>query len=273
MEFTKMHGLGNDFIIIENLDCSLKRMEELAIKVCDRHTGVGADGIIVVEKSKTADLRMRIFNSDGSEAEMCGNGIRCFSKYVYDRGITDKKRMEIETLAGSILSEVQVDNNDIMSIRVNMGQPVFEKEHIPYKGEEDNLLYTIIVGDKEYKATTLLMGVPHTIIYVEDINIDEVINMGKRIERLSYFPMGTNVNFVKIIDNNNIELRTFERGAGYTLACGTGTCASVVAAYKNKLVNEKVTAKLAIGKLKIEYDGNTVTMEGPAEYICEGTLL
>jgi diaminopimelate epimerase len=273
MEFTKMHGLGNDFIIVENLDCSLKRVEELAIKVCDRHTGVGADGIIVVEKSQTADLKMRIFNSDGSEAEMCGNGIRCFSKYVYDRGIIDNKIIEIETLAGIIVSEVQVDNNNIMSIKVNMGQPVFEKEQIPFKGEDNNLFYTILVGDKQYKASTLLMGVPHTIVYVDNINIDEVINMGRRIERLAYFPKGTNINFVKIIDSNNIELRTFERGAGYTLACGTGTCASVVAANKNKLVNDKVNAKLAIGNLKIEFDGKNVTMEGPAEYICEGTLL
>lgn len=273
MEFTKMHGLGNDFIVIENLDCSIKGMEELAIKVCDRHTGIGADGILVVEKSQSADLKMRILNSDGSEAEMCGNGIRCFAKYAYDRGLVEKRLINIETLAGLIIAEVLVDNNDIMSIKVNLGTPEFEKGRIPFSGTENNLNYKLMIGDQEYQASTILMGVPHTVIFVDKIDLDEVIYMGKRIERLSHFPKGTNVNFVKVIDEETIELRTFERGAGYTLACGTGTCASMIAAYENKLVKRRIKAKLAIGSLLIEYDGKNVTMEGPAEYICEGNLL
>jgi diaminopimelate epimerase len=206
-----MHGLGNDFIVIENLDCSLKKLDKLAIKLCDRHTGIGADGILIVEASQIADIKMRIINSDGSEPNMCGNGIRCFAKYVYEKEIVDKKNINIETLAGIMVSELKVDNNNVMSTKINMGIPEFEKKLIPFKGNENNLNYSIILGNKTYQATTLLMGIPHTIIYVNKIDDEEIVEYGKKIEKLSYFPHGTNVNFVKIIDENSLELKTWER--------------------------------------------------------------
>lgn len=270
MNFTKMHGLGNDFIVLENLNNEIKNLKQIAIVLCERHTGIGADGILVVEKSQIADIKMRIINSDGSEAEMCGNGIRCFGKYVYDKGIINNKTIKIETLAGIIIADIVVDGNNIMSIKVNMGRPIFDKVSIPFIGNENNMDYKIEIDGRSYRASTLLIGVPHTIIYVNNVDENEVMNIGKKIEKLSIFPLGTNVNFVKIIDRSKIELRTWERGAGMTLACGTGTCASVVAAHMNKLTGNTVEAFLSCGKLKIEYTSEIVFMEGPAELICEG---
>lgn len=273
MKFTKMHGLGNDFIIIENLDTSLKDVEKLGIKLCQRHTGLGADGILLVEESKIAHIKMRIINSDGSEANMCGNGIRCFAKYVYEKGIVNKEKINIETRAGIMVVEVLVDDNKVMLTKVNMGIPSFDKNIIPFKGEENNMNYKINIGNKSYIASTILMGVPHTIIYVNQIEDDEIIKFGKKIEKLAYFPIGTNVNFVKVIDENTIKLKTWERGAGLTLACGTGTCASVVVTHLNNLTKNKVCAKLELGDLNIYYDGKFVFMEGEAEYICKGETL
>lgn len=272
MNFTKMHGLGNDFIVIENLNDEIKNLKQIAIILCERHTGIGADGILVVEKSQIADIRMRIINSDGSEAEMCGNGIRCFSKYVYNKGIINNKTIKIETLAGIIIADIEVDSKNIMSIKVNMGNPIFDKASIPFSSNENNIDYKIEIDGISYRASTILMGVPHTIIYVSNIDDSEVITVGRKIEKLPIFPLGTNVNFVKIIDRYKIELRTWERGAGMTLACGTGTCASVVAAHMNNLTENIVEAFLSCGKLKIEYNGENVFMEGPAELICDGSF-
>lgn len=271
MNFAKMHGLGNDFIVIENLDCSLKKLEDLAVKLCNRHTGIGGDGILVVETSQSADIKMRIINSDGSNAEMCGNGLRCFAKYIYEKGIINKDIITVETLAGIMTAEIRNDNQD-MKIKVNMGIPCFEKESIPFRGNENNLDYSITTGNQIYRATTLQVGVPHTIVYVENIDNNEIIEYGKKIEKLSYFPKGTNVNFVKVINRKCIQLKTWERGAGLTLACGTGTCASVVGAYKNNLVDSEVTAILELGELNICYDGTNVYMEGPATLVFEGEI-
>jgi diaminopimelate epimerase len=272
MDFTKMHGLGNDFVVIENLDGSIGDLRERAAFICDRHTGVGADGILVVEKSDISDIKMIIINSDGSEAEMCGNGIRCFAKYVFERGIIKTKKMNIETLAGNMIAELEVDKNNIMLIKINMGRPSFEKEIIPFRSEMDNLDYNINIKNKVYRASTILMGVPHTIIYVDELIEEEVIEVGKIIEKLNLYPLKTNVNFVKVIDKGTIKIRTWERGAGITLACGTGTCASVVACLKNKLTENKVTALLPVGRLNIEYKDGYVYMEGPAEYVFTGIL-
>lgn len=273
MNFTKMHGLGNDFIIIENMDGAKQNLKELAVKVCDRHAGIGADGILVIEKSKVSDIKMIIINSDGSEAEMCGNGVRCFARYVYDKGIVNKKQINVETLAGTMIAEINDDDSNNVTIKINMGVPYFDKESIPFVGEENNMNYTITVEDRTYKASTILMGVPHTIVYVDKIDDEEIINYGRKIEKLSIFPHGTNVNFVKVLDKDNIELKTWERGAGLTLACGTGTCASVVASHLNELTNSTVAAKLALGTLNITYNNENVFMSGPAEYICQGTIL
>lgn len=273
MKFTKMHGLGNDFLIVENLDCSLKKVEELTIGLCNRKVGIGADGVLLVEASVNCDVKMRLINSDGTEAEMCGNGIRCFAKYVYEKGIVTKNPINIETAAGTMVAELEIYDNNVMSTKINMGKPTFEKQLIPFKGEEDNLNYKIVLDKREYQATTILMGVPHTVVYVNKIENEEILEYGRKIERLAYFPQRTNVNFVKIIDKNTIAVKTWERGAGLTLACGTGTCASVVATYLKGYTNNMVEAQLALGTLKINYDGTNVFMEGPAEYICEGETL
>ncbi|TDT61650.1 diaminopimelate epimerase [Fonticella tunisiensis] len=273
MHFAKLHGLGNDFILIENLDSDIEDLSEIAIKGCDRHFGVGADGLLVVEKSKIADIKMTIINSDGSVAEMCGNGIRCFAKYIYEKGIVKKDSISVETLAGIMKIKLKVEGGIVSGVKANMGSPSFEKALIPFKGEVDNRSYFIEVNGKNYSASTLLMGVPHTILYVDDVDDDEIIRVGREIENMSIFPSKTNVNFVKIIDRNNIKLKTWERGAGLTLACGTGTCASVVASYINGLTENKVRAKLQGGYMYIDYDGENVFMEGPAEFICEGELL
>ena len=272
MHFAKMHGLGNDFIIIDNRNGDIKNFNELALKMCDRHFGIGADGILLVEKSKSSDIKMNIINSDGSTAEMCGNGIRCFSKYVYEMGIVNKQVMSIETLAGIMEVELGIDNLKVNSIRVNMGSPKVQGECMPYSRDENNLNYTFEVGGKSYNATTLLLGVPHTVVYVDRIDKNEVVEKGKKIENMNIFPCKTNVNFVNVINKNTIELRTWERGAGFTLACGTGTCASVVACFLLGKTNNKVEALLAGGRLFIEYRDEVVFMTGPAELIFEGEI-
>lgn len=268
-----MHGLGNDFLVIEDLEHDKIDWPKVAMKLCDRHFGIGADGILLVQKSESADIKMSIINSDGSTAEMCGNGVRCFSKYVYQKGIVRKNIMEIETLAGPMIANLKIENNKVEGIKINMGSPLFDKEMIPFNSPENSLNYVIKVDGRSFKASTLLIGVPHTVIYVDDIDIDTVINEGKKIEQLDIFPAKTNVNFVKVVNNGEIEVRTWERGAGLTLACGTGTCASVVACYKNNLTGNVVKAHLAGGDMNIEYDGENVYMEGPAEFICEGRTI
>jgi diaminopimelate epimerase len=272
MNFAKMHGLGNDFIVIDNRDEKIKNINNLAVKICDRHFGIGADGILIIEKSNSADIKMNIINSDGSTAEMCGNGIRCFSKYIYEKGIINKQVMNIETLAGIMKAELSIENSKVINIRVNMGSPILDKMSIPFDSIEDNMNYTIEVEGKSYNGTTLLLGVPHTIVYVAKIDKNEVIEYGKKIENLDIFPSKTNVNFVNVINKNSIEVRTWERGAGYTLACGTGTCASVVACALLGKTNNRVEAVLAGGRLLIEYNEGSVYMTGPAELICEGEI-
>lgn len=272
MKFAKMHGLGNDFIVFENFNDNKMDFKDLAKKVCDRHFGVGADGILLVEESDKADIRMEIINSDGSIAEMCGNGIRCFCKYVYDRGIVKKEVMEVETLAGVLRAYLRIEGSEVKEIKINMGRPIFEKSMIPFTGEMDNIYYTIEIDGKEYRASTILMGVPHTVIYVNTIDLDEVVRVGRKIEKLNIYPLKTNVNFVEVVNKDKIRIRTWERGAGLTLACGTGTCASVVTSSINNMTGRIVTAELTGGNMFIEYDGENVYMEGPAKFICEGEL-
>ncbi|WP_027307406.1 diaminopimelate epimerase [Caloramator sp. ALD01] len=263
MNFVKMHGLGNDFIVFEKKELGNKDWSDIAKKVCDRHIGIGADGILIVEESSCADIKMTIINSDGSLAEMCGNGLRCFSKYVYEKGIVKKQNFKVETGAGVLEVIFTLENDNVKTVKVNMGLPIIE---------EDKKYYRINVLGREFEATTMTMGVPHTIIYVEDTVDEDVIKYGPIIEKMDIFKKGTNVNFVSVIDKDNIKIRTWERGAGYTLACGTGTCASVVATFINGHTNNEVNAHLKLGTLKITYN-YYVFMEGPAEFICEGKLL
>ncbi|SKA92482.1 diaminopimelate epimerase [Caloramator quimbayensis] len=270
MFFTKMHGLGNDFIVFDNLLEYSVDWSIVAKKSCDRHLGIGADGILIVEKSDISDIKMTIINSDGSLAEMCGNGIRCFAKYVYEKGIINKQSFNVETLSGIKNVKLKVINEIVCSVEVDMGRPSFVKNEIPFLSDLDNKNYTLSICGKEYNLSTILLGVPHTIVYVNEIDEKEVIEIGKIIENNSIFPKKTNVNFVEVLDRKTIKVRTWERGAGLTLACGTGTCASVVACYINGKTDRTVTAKLAAGDLNVLYYEENVVMEGPAEFICEG---
>jgi diaminopimelate epimerase len=266
MLFTKMHGLGNDFIIIDGLERPID-YKALAKRLCSRHTSIGADGLIIVLPSEKADIRMQIINSDGSEAEMCGNGIRCFAKYVFEKGFVRTPNMTVETLAGIMEPELILDNGDVTAVRVNMGKPRFSRRDIPMRGDGEKAINAHIdVNGKTYDITSMFMGVPHTMLFVNKFDENEICTLGPAIERHEIFPQHTNVNFVKIISHREIEVRTWERGAGRTLACGTGSCAAAVASFLNGYTGRNVTVQLALGELDIEWAADdTVYMSGPAE--------
>lgn len=274
MQFTKMHGLGNDFIFFENPDQREIDYSALAVKLCHRQLGIGADGIIAVLPSEIADLRMRIINADGSEANMCGNAIRCFGKYAWERGLVKSKTFRIETFAGIIIPEVIEENGKIVSVRVNMGAPDIRREAIPMLGNEPAAINVMLpLGENEIAITSILMGVPHTMIFVDDLASVDVKKTGPMIEKHPIFPKGTNVNFVEVVDRNHVKLRTWERGAGATLACGTGSCATAVAAILNEHTDRTVTIELQHGELLIEWaEDGTVFMTGPAEESFSGEI-
>jgi diaminopimelate epimerase len=274
MKFTKMHGLGNDFIFFENPDNTEMNYSAIAVKMCHRQLGIGADGIVVVLPSEVADLRMRIINADGSEANMCGNAIRCFARYAYERGMVQTKIFRIETFAGIIIPEVILHDGKVVSVQVDMGKPSTERQFIPMLGvEKDAIQVPIQVGNQEFKITSLLMGVPHTMVFVDDLKTIEVERIGRAIEKNNLFPNGTNVNFVEVIDRNRVKVRTWERGAGATLACGTGCCASVAASIINQHTDRKVIVEVQYGELDIEWaEDGTVFMTGPAEESFSGEI-
>jgi diaminopimelate epimerase len=269
-----MHGLGNDFIFFENPDNTEIDYSSLAIKLCHRQLGIGADGIIAVLPSEVADLRMRIINADGSEANMCGNAIRCYAKYAWERGLVKTKTFRIETFAGIIIPEVIVENGKVISVRVNMGAPDIRRAAIPMLGDEPAAINVMLpLGDSEINVTSILMGVPHTMIFVDDLNSVDVKTFGPTIEKHPLFPKGTNVNFVEVVDRNRVKLRTWERGAGATLACGTGSCATAVASILNEHTDRSVTIELQYGELQIEWaEDGTVFMTGPAEESFTGEI-
>jgi diaminopimelate epimerase len=274
MKFTKMHGLGNDFIFFENPDNTEMDYPALAIRMCHRQLGIGADGIIAVLPSDVADLRMRIINADGSEANMCGNAIRCYGRYAYERGLVRSKTFRIETFAGIIIPEVITENEKVISVRVNMGKPSTERQFIPMLGDgKEAIQVPVQVGNEEFKITSLLMGNPHTMVFVDDIRLVEVGRIGRAIEKHPLFPKGTNVNFVEVVDRGRVKVRTWERGAGATLACGTGCCASVVASAINNHTGRNVSVELQYGELHIEWaEDGTVFMTGPAEESFSGEI-
>ena len=262
-----MHGLGNDFIFFENPTNTEMDYSTMAIRMCHRQLGIGADGIIAVLPSEVADLRMRIINADGSEANMCGNAIRCYAKYAWGRGLVKSKTFRIETFAGIIIPEVIVENGKVVSVRVNMGAPDIRRSAIPMLGDEPAAINVMLpLGENEINITSILMGVPHTMIFVDDLHSVDVKTVGPLVEKHPLFPKGTNVNFVEIVDRNRVKLRTWERGAGATLACGTGSCATAVASILNEYTNRSVTIELQYGELHIEWaEDGTVFMTGPAE--------
>jgi len=272
MKFYKYHGLGNDFIIFDNRDNKIHLNPDNIRAICHRNYGIGADGILLVENSQVQDIRMVIYNSDGSQAEMCGNATRCFAKYLYEKGIVRKKIIRIETLSGVIIPEMEIQNEIVTNIKVNMGKPIFDPKAIPCSIDCEIVKNkSIHIGDNEYRITAMLMGVPHTVIFKEELVDEDVIKEGKAIEESTYFPMKTNVNFVKILSRNEIMLRTWERGAGYTLACGTGACASVAAGIINDMLDNRVLVHLRGGDLVIKWDGvNNIFMEGGATEVFSG---
>lgn len=267
MKFTKMHGLGNDFILLPEVP---QDAPGVARSLCARRVSVGADGLIAAAPSDKADIRMKIFNADGSEAEMCGNGIRCFAKFVYDTGIVPKKNMSVETGAGIMYPELLFEDGQIAAVRVNMGKPEFAPDRIPVKAE-DPLDFLVNVDGAVLPAASVLMGVPHTILYVEGIDEDTIAKLGSAVEKNEIFPKRTNVDFVELVSPDRIRVRTWERGAGRTMACGTGSCASAVISHKKDLAGRNVTVELDAGALQIQIDEDgTVYMTGPAEYVYEG---
>ena len=274
LEFIKMHGLGNDYVYMDAINQNIKNRNELAKKVSDRHFGIGSDGLILICKSNIADFRMQMFNSDGTEAEMCGNGIRCVGKFVYDNGLTNKKNLKIETLAGIKELELTTKNEKVEEVKVDMGEPILEPEKIPVVSEESpvkNLKLNLL--DKNLKFTCVSMGNPHAITIIdEDVDKFDVEKYGKVAEINEVFPKRTNVEFINIIDKNKIKMRVWERGAGETLACGTGACASTVASFLNGYTDRNITVELLGGSLKIEWnkDNNHIYMTGPATSVFKG---
>ena len=277
LKFTKMHGLGNDYVYMDAINQNIENRTELAKFVSDRHFGIGSDGLILICPSEVADFKMQMFNSDGSEAEMCGNGIRCVGKFVYDKGLTDKTTISIETLAGIKTLEMTEENGKIKLAKVDMGEPILEPEKIPVKSNEypvKNLVLKAV--DKELKFTCVSMGNPHAITFIkEDVNNFDICKYGKILECDEAFPNRANIEFVNILDEKTLKMRVWERGAGETLACGTGACGVAVAAILNNYTQRKVTVKLLGGDLEIEWnkEDNHVYMTGPATTVYEGQLL
>jgi diaminopimelate epimerase len=258
-----MNGTGNDFVVIDDLENKIANTGELALKLCDRRFGIGGDGILLVRKSSLADIAMEIINADGSYASMCGNGIRCFAKYVWEKSIVKKDIITIETGDGIKTAKLDIKDNKVSGITINMGFPSFEPNKIPAASKEVIIDKSIKANDKEYIINTILMGVPHTVILgkLDDFEITE----GKAIEKYVIFPQGTNVNFCEVVDECNIRVKTWERGAGATLACGTGCCASAVIANRICHTNKRVSVEIPGGSLTVEITNEGVLMTGPAE--------
>ena len=275
IKFTKMHGLGNDYVYIDSINQTIENESSLAKFVSNRHFGIGSDGLILICKSDIADFQMRMFNSDGSEAEMCGNGIRCVGKFVYDKGLTDKTTVKIETLAGIKTLVLNTKDGKVETARVDMGEPILEAEKIPVISKEQPVKNLELEAEnKKFKFTCVSMGNPHAITIVENTKEFDVEKYGKVLEVDKAFPKKANIEFAQIIDKENIKMRVWERGAGETLACGTGACATAVACNLNGLTDRKVNIELLGGTLNIEWNekDNHVYMTGPAVTVFDGEL-
>jgi len=274
MKFTKMHGAGNDYIFIEDFKQSIKNPSKLTIEMSNRNFGVGSDGLILILKSKKADFRMRMFNSDGSESEMCGNGIRCFAKYVYDHRLTKKDKIAIETKGGIKFLELKIKSGLVNSVKVDMGEPIFIREQIPMIGDPGMAVNENIrlLDGVSFAITSLSMGNPHAVIFVEDVENFPVSKYGPMIENLNLFPNRTNVEFVQVLSKKEIIQRTWERGSGETLACGTGASAATVAGALTMQTERKITVHLKGGILKTEWNekDNHVYLTGPAVEVFNG---
>ena len=273
MEFTKMQGLGNDYVYVNCFKEKIENPSEMAVKVSDRHFGIGSDGLILIKPSEVADFEMEMYNADGSRGEMCGNGIRCVAKYVYDYGLTDKTSISVETLGGIKYLDLTVEHGKVTLVKVDMGTPILKPELIPIVAKGETVIdEPIMVGGKEYHMTGVSMGNPHDVVFMDDIKNLEIEKIGPLFENHERFPNRINTEFVNVIDRHTAQMRVWERGSGETLACGTGACAVAVACILNGLTENTVTVKLLGGDLQIEWDRkkNTVYMTGPAEVSFDG---
>lgn len=275
LRFVKMQGLGNDYIYVEEFGAPLRGAAALARKVSDRHFGIGGDGLVLIGDSDKADFSMRIFNADGSEAEMCGNAVRCVGKYLYDRGMTLKTALSIETLAGVRNLKLTLEGYRVTAARVDMGAPVLDPKRIPVEDTgKDFIDREITAGGKKYRATAVSMGNPHLVVPVTDVDSLDLAAIGPLFENHKLFPKRINTEFVQVVSKKEVCMRVWERGSGETLACGTGACATAVACALNKLTERKVTVRLAGGALEIDWDkSGTVFMTGGATHVFDGEYL
>lgn len=272
MKFTKMHGLGNDFIVLENIKQDLSLTKEQIAFLCDRKFGIGADGLIIINPSQMHHIKMSFYNSDGTEVEMCGNGIRCFAKYVYDKNIIRENPLYVETLAGLKITYLEIQEDIVTKVEVNMGKAIFECSKIPmYLNQENALDEKLSYNGQEISYTALSMGNPHVVILVTDVEHYPVKEVGAFFENHPLFPSKTNVNFVEVVNQNHIKVITWERGAGLTLACGTGACASARVAVLKGLVKEEISATLPGGDLRIKVKDD-IYMTGDAVEVFSGEI-
>lgn len=275
MKFTKMQGIGNDYVYVNCFEEKVENPGKLAVRVSDRHFGIGSDGLILIKPSEKADFRMEMYNADGSEGAMCGNGIRCVGKYVYDYGLTEQTSIQVETKSGIKYLDLTVEEGKVSQVRVNMGAPEFSPSGIPVLADGDKVLDApIMVDGREYRMTCVSMGNPHAVVYLNDVKNLEIEKIGPMFEMHPCFPDRVNTEFVRVVDGHTLEMRVWERGSGETLACGTGACAVAVASILNGHVSGEVTVKLLGGDLKILWDEqeNIVYMTGPAAVVFDGEI-
>ena len=275
MKFTKMHGIGNDYVYVNCLKENVENPSEVAIKISDRHFGIGSDGLILIKPSDVADGKMEMYNADGSQGAMCGNGIRCVAKYMYDYGITDKTSISVETKSGIKYLDLTLKNGKVDTVKVNMGAPILKAAEIPVISEKEQVISEpVTIDGKEWKITCVSMGNPHAITYIDDVKHLEIEKIGPKFEKHEIFPDRVNTEFVHVIDRNTVEMRVWERGSGETYACGTGACAVAVSSILNGLTEEEVTVKLLGGDLKIFWnrEENRVYMTGSATKVFDGEI-
>lgn len=275
MKFTKMQGIGNDYIYINCFEETVQNPSELSIKLSDRHFGIGSDGIILIEPSDKADCRMDIYNADGSQAMMCGNGIRCVGKYVYERGIVKKDVLKVDTMSGVKTLYLDIEDGKVVSVTVDMGSPEFQTEKIPVTYPKDRMIgEPVVFGEAEYSVTCVSMGNPHCVLFVDDVNQVEIEKVGPMLECDGIFPHRANIEFVQVLSAEEVNMRVWERGSGETWACGTGACAAAVACAANHKTGRSVTVHLRGGDLHIKWDDKTdkVFMRGPAEFVFDGMM-
>jgi len=275
IKFTKMQGCGNDYIYVNCLEETVNNPSEVAKVLSDRHFGIGSDGLILIKPSESADFQMEMYNADGSESAMCGNGVRCIAKYVYDYGLTDKTRIKLETKAGIKYLDLKIEDGKVAMVTVDMGSPILEGKKIPVALDKEQVVAEpITVDGKEYEFTAVSMGNPHAVMFVDNTENVAIDRIGPKFEYHEMFPERVNAEFIQILDRKRVNMRVWERGSGETLACGTGACASVVACVLNGRTDNEVFVHLLGGDLLVRYDQkqNKVFMTGPAEVVFDGEV-